>query len=92
MAAHDPGRIEDVLTDVVHVHALGGRLEQHIGRVGTNISLFGGAFVNTFAIQGMQLQRDFSTGTWFDGERVKGEYRGVLSFSAMPTTIGIAPR
>ncbi len=55
--------------------------EQQAGRVGTNMSLFDGKFVNTFAIQGMQLQRDFSTGSWFDGERVKGEYRGVLSFN-----------
>jgi vitamin B12 transporter len=58
--------------------------EQQAGRVGTNISLFGGAFVNTFAIQGMQLQRDYTYswgGPWYDGDRVKGEYRGVLSFN-----------
>lgn len=55
--------------------------EQQAGRVGANVSLLSGQFVNTIAIQGMQLQRDFSTGTWFDSERVKGEYRGVLSFN-----------
>ena len=58
--------------------------EQHVGRVGTNVSLFGGAFVNTFAIQGMQLQRDYATSfgpSWFDGDRIKGEYRGVFSFN-----------
>lgn len=55
--------------------------QQQAGRVGANISLFGGQFVNTIAIQGMELQRDFSYGSWFDGERVKGEYRGVLSFN-----------
>ena len=32
-----------------------GRYEQQAGRVGTNISLFGGQFVNTFAIQGMEI-------------------------------------
>lgn len=53
------------------------------GRVGTNISLFNGAFVNTFAIQAMEVSRDMygSWPSWYDGDRVKGEYRGVLSFN-----------
>jgi len=58
--------------------------EQQAGRVGTTISLFNGSFVNTFAIQGMQLQRDYAYSwgdSWYDGDRVKGEYRGVLSFN-----------
>lgn len=58
---------------------------QHAGRVGTEISLFGGAFLNTFAIQGTKIERDnFDTGqrtVWFDGDRVKGEYKGVLHFN-----------
>jgi vitamin B12 transporter len=56
---------------------------QQAGRVGTNISLFSGQFVNTFAIQAMEVQRDNfgDSHVWFDGERVKGEYRGVLSFN-----------
>jgi vitamin B12 transporter len=60
-----------------------GDYAQQAGRVGTNISLFGGQFVNTFAIQAMEVQRDNfgSSHAWFDGERVKGEYRGVLSFN-----------
>ena len=58
--------------------------EQQAGRVGTNITLFDGKFVNTLAIQGMQLQRDYLFSGfpgWFDGDRVKAEYRGVLSFN-----------
>ena len=56
-------------------------MEQQVGRVGTNISLFGGQFVNTFAVQAMEIRRDNfgSFPAWYDGERVKGEYRGVLS-------------
>ncbi|KAB2939977.1 MAG: TonB-dependent receptor [Hyphomicrobium sp.] len=57
---------------------------QQAGRVGANVSLLGGRFVNTFAIQGMQTQRDaveppFTS--WFDGDRIKGEYRGTFSFN-----------
>ena len=60
-----------------------GDMEQQAGRVGTNISLFGGQFVNTFAVQAMEIRRDNfgSFPAWYDGERVKGEYRGVLSFN-----------
>ncbi len=54
-----------------------GDTVQHAGRVGTEFSLLDGAFVNTFAVQGMKIQRDsFSGGAstgWFDGDRVKGE-------------------
>lgn len=62
-----------------------GLTEQHAGRVGTEFSLLGGAFQNTFAIQGMKVSRDLyadgvSTG-WYDGDRVKGEYKGTLSFN-----------
>ena len=60
-----------------------GDYAQQAGRVGTSISLFNGQFVNTFAIQAMEVQRDNigSFPAWYDGERVKGEYRGVLSFN-----------
>jgi vitamin B12 transporter len=58
---------------------------QHAGRVGTEFSLLNGAFVNTFAIQGTKIERDnFSDGIstgFFDGDRVKGEYKGVLTFN-----------
>ncbi len=62
-----------------------GRVTQHAGRVGTEFKLLDGAFTNTLAIQGMRIERDtfdgaFSTG-WFEGERVKGEYKGVLRFN-----------
>ncbi len=62
-----------------------GDTVQHAGRVGTEFSLFGGAFQNTFALQGMKIQRDnfsgpISTG-FFDGDRVKGEYKGVVTFN-----------
>lgn len=58
---------------------------QQAGRVGTEIALLNGAFLNTFAVQGMQSERDIynagiSTG-WFDGDRVKGEYKGILTFN-----------
>lgn len=62
-----------------------GTTEQHAGRVGTEFSLFGGAFQNTFAIQGMKVKRDIYLNgiqtNWYDGERVKGEYKGVLTFN-----------
>lgn len=58
---------------------------QHAGRVGTVFSLFDGAFENTFAIQGTKIERDeFNNGvhgSWFDGDRIKGEYKGVLRFN-----------
>lgn len=61
-----------------------GDTSQQSGRVGTNISLFGGQFVNTFAFQAMQISRDMygSWPSWYDGDRLKGEYRGVLSFNS----------
>ena len=61
-----------------------GDTQQQAGRVGANVVLFGGQFVNTFAVQGMQNQRDgveLGFSNWSDGDRVKGEYRGVLSFN-----------
>ena len=62
-----------------------GRTIQHAGRIGTEFKLLDGAFTNTFAIQGTKIERDnyaggFSTG-WFEGDRIKGEYKGVLRFS-----------
>lgn len=62
-----------------------GRVTQHAGRVGTEFKLLDGALTNTLAIQGMRIERDtfaggFSTG-WFDGDRIKGEYKGVLRFN-----------
>lgn len=59
--------------------------EQHAGRVGMEFSLLNGAFQNTLAIQGMQVKRDIFLDdvrtNWYDGERVKGEYKGVLTFN-----------
>ncbi len=67
-----------------------GTVTQHAGRVGTEFKLLDGAFTNTLAIQGMRIERDryewdafaggFSHG-WFEGDRVKGEYKGVLRFN-----------
>ncbi len=62
-----------------------GRYRQHAGRVGTEFKLLDGAFTNTLAIQGMRVEREafagaFSDG-WFEGDRVKGEYKGVLRFN-----------
>lgn len=58
---------------------------QHAGRIGTEFSLFDNAFQNTFAVQGTKVERDeFDTGvrtTWFEGDRIKGEYKGVLHFN-----------
>jgi len=58
---------------------------QHAGRTGIDISLFDGAFQSTFAIQGTKISRDeFNTSvrtSWFEGDRVKGEYKGVLRFN-----------
>ncbi len=62
-----------------------GTTKQHAGRVGTEFSLFDGAFQNTFAIQGMEVKRDtYYSGArtgWYDGDRIKGEYKGVLTFN-----------
>lgn len=60
-----------------------GETVQHVGRVGTEITLWDGAFQNTFAVQGMKIQRDNfgSNPGWFDGDRIKGEYKGVLTFN-----------
>jgi len=65
---------------------------QQAGRIGANVSLFNGAFVNTFAIQGMQNQRDIVDEDFgpssYDGDRVKGEYRGTISFNRWLAIVG----
>jgi vitamin B12 transporter len=61
-----------------------GRYVQHAGRAGTEFTLLNGAFTNTLAIQGTRIERDIFAGFdsgWFEGERVKGEYKGVLRFN-----------
>lgn len=62
-----------------------GDTKQQAGRVGTEFSLLGGAFVNTFALQGTKIERDNFAGAfrngWFDGDRIKAEYKGVLTFN-----------
>ena len=62
-----------------------GETTQHAGRVGAEFTLLDGAFVNTFALQGTKIDRNnFSGGVssgWFEGDRIKGEYKGVLSFN-----------
>lgn len=66
-----------------------GDTVQHAGRVGTNISLLNGRFQNTFAFQGMTLERDdrdevapgpFNI-SWYDSDRIKGEYKGLYTFT-----------
>lgn len=54
--------------------------KQKAGRVGTNITLFDGAFQNTFALQAMNVERDNVTSfpNSFEGGRVKAEYKGVM--------------
>lgn len=67
--------------DVVGDHT---EVVQHAGRVGMDVSLLNGAFQNTFAVQGMRIERDFSQwygDSFFEGERIKGEYKGVLTFN-----------
>ncbi len=58
---------------------------QQAARVGTEFYLLNGAFQNTFAVQAMSIERDgFSSGArsyWFEGERFKAEYKGVLKFN-----------
>lgn len=61
-----------------------GDTEQQAGRVGANINLLGGQFQNTIAVQGMKTERDtFDTFGYntYEGDRVKAEYKGVLSFN-----------
>lgn len=72
-----------VLSDTPEV----GTMLQHAGRVGTEFSFFDGAFQNTLAIQGMTVEREnFLNGNGpstaqYDGDRVKGEYKGLLTFN-----------
>ncbi len=58
---------------------------QQAARVGTEFYLLNGALQNTFAVQAMRIERDgFSSGArtyWFEGDRVKAEYKGVLKFN-----------
>lgn len=69
-----------------------GTTVQHAGRVGTEFSFFNGAFTNTLAVQGMKVEREnYSSGAstgWYDGDRVKGEYKGILSFNNSLALIG----
>jgi len=62
-----------------------GTTTQQAGRVGTEFSLLNGAFQNTLAIQGMNVRRetfdDKTRNGWFDGDRIKGEYKGVFKFN-----------
>jgi vitamin B12 transporter len=62
-----------------------GDYVQHAGRVGAEFSLLNGAFVNTIALQGTKIERDNFSGAiptgFFDGDRIKGEYKGVLTFN-----------
>lgn len=64
-----------------------GTVRQSAGRVGTQFSLLNGAFQNTLAVQTMKIERDMDEPlntprkSFFDGERLKGEYKGVLSFN-----------
>lgn len=60
-----------------------GRVTQHAGRVGTEFRLLDGALINTLAIQGMSIERNTLNDGWFEGDRVKGEYKGVLRFNEM---------
>lgn len=64
-----------------------GRTTQFAGRVGANIDLYDGRFKNTFAVQGMKIERDdvtsspFSPINWYNGDRIKAEYKGIVSFN-----------
>ena len=59
-----------------------GQTVQHAGRVGTEFKLMNGALTNTLAIQGTRIERDTLSDGWFEGDRVKGEYKGVLRFNS----------
>jgi vitamin B12 transporter len=59
-----------------------GKVTQHAGRVGTEFKLLDGAFTSTLAVQGMRIDRDTVNDGWFEGDRIKGEYKGVLRFSS----------
>jgi vitamin B12 transporter len=63
---------------------------QHAGRIGTEFSLLDGAFQNTFAFQGMKIERDIygSNANWFEGDRLKGEYKGVFRFNEHLSLLG----
>lgn len=64
-----------------------GTFLQHAGRVGADITLLDGAFRSTIAFQGMKLEREsieplgWTPYSWFEGDRIKAEYQGVLEFN-----------
>ncbi|MDX2259905.1 MAG: TonB-dependent receptor [Hyphomicrobiaceae bacterium] len=57
--------------------------EQRAGRIGTELTLFGGALVSTFAVQGLTNERENfgSFPNTFEGDRVKVEHANVVRFS-----------
>jgi len=63
---------------------------QHAGRIGTEFSLLDGAFQNMVAFQGMKVERDIygSNASWFEGDRLKGEYKGVFTFNEHLSLLG----
>lgn len=75
--------------------SVSGDTVQHAGRVGANVSLFNGQLQNMVALQGMKMERDdFEVGgtpgydrSWYDSDRVKGEYKGVLTISDRISTL-----
>jgi vitamin B12 transporter len=58
-------------------------ITQQTGRVGTELSLFDGALVNTFAYQAMENERAYHGSRPHDyvGKRQKAEHKSVLSFN-----------
>jgi vitamin B12 transporter len=56
--------------------------ELRAGRTGTEVKLFDGAFVNTFAIQGFDNNRQyFGTPAYYLGDRVKADYLGTAKLN-----------
>lgn len=67
-----------------------GNIEQNAGRVGAQVDLLGGRFQNTFAVQGMEIRRESNSSFpgWFDGDRIKGEYKGLLLINDRLSLLG----
>jgi len=82
--AYDVSGVWPNSTYIVNDSNAYGTTKQQAGRAGVEISLLGGAFQNTLAVQGMTVERDGfgSSPNWYDGDRVKGEYQGVLTFNS----------